>query len=200
MIACLAGTVCAVGLEHAVVMVGGVGLAVRATPATLAPLRVGQPTELATSLVVREDSLTLYGFADADERDIFEAMQSVSGIGPRIALAMLAVHTPDALRRAVATEDLSALTRVPGVGKKSAQRIVLELANKLGAPTQSDAPSAPIGNLETEEQLVAALTGLGWPTGPAQQAAQTAVAAQPAADVATLLRAALQSLGGARRG
>ena len=134
MIASVRGRVAAVRLDGAVVEVGGVGMAVQATPGTLAALRPGQEAELATSLVVREDSLTLYGFADADERDVFETLQTVSGVGPRLALAMLAVHTPDGLRRAVATEDLTALCRVPGIGRKGAQRIVLDLTDRLGAP------------------------------------------------------------------
>ena len=115
-----------------VVTVGGVGLLVHASPRTLAGLRVGEPARLATSLVVREDSLTLFGFADDDERATFEILQTVSGIGPRLALSMLAVHEPEALRRAVATDDLAALRRVPGVGLKGAQRLALELKGRIG--------------------------------------------------------------------
>ncbi len=132
MIASVRGRVLSIRLDAAVVEVGGVGLLVQATPATLAGLRVGGEAELATTLVVREDALTLFGFADADERAVFEIVQTVSGIGPRLALAMLAVHTPDGLRAAVAGQDLAALTRVPGIGRKGAQRIVLELADRLG--------------------------------------------------------------------
>ena len=115
MIASVRGNVQSVSLDSAVIEVGGLGFLVQATPATLAALRVGQPAALDTSMVVREDSLTLYGFADADEREVFEIVQSVSGVGPRIAMAMLAVHTPEGLRRAVAGEDLAALMRVPGI-------------------------------------------------------------------------------------
>ena len=125
MIASVRGRVLAVRLDSAVVEVGGVGMLVHAAPATLAPLRVGEEATLATSLVVREDSLTLFGFADADEREVFETLQTVSGVGPRLALAMLAVHRPDGLRTAVAKEDLAALVRLPGIGRKGAQRIVL---------------------------------------------------------------------------
>ena len=135
MIASVRGRVLAVRLDAAVVEVGGVGLLLQATPATLAELRPGAEAELATSLVVREDALTLFGFADADERDVFEIVQTVSGIGPRLALAMLAVHTPDGLRTAVAGGDLTALMKVPGIGRKGAQRIVLELTDRLGAPS-----------------------------------------------------------------
>src|SRR5690606_15961431 len=131
----------AVALDHAVVTVGGVGMLVYATPTTLAGLTVGSTARLATSLVVREDSLTLYAFADDDERAVFETLQTVSGIGPRLALAMLAVHTPEALREALAAEDTAALMRVPGIGRKGAQRILLELGDKLGPPSGAVAPT-----------------------------------------------------------
>ena len=128
MIAHLDGVVCSVAPDGAVIEVGGVGLLVQCTPGTLAGLRGGQRARVATSLVVREDALTLFGFADEDERNTFELLQTASGVGPRLALAMLAVFSPDGLRRAIAAEDLAALTTVPGIGRKGAQRIVLELA------------------------------------------------------------------------
>ena len=134
MIAHLRGTVAGVAPDGAVIEVGGVGMRVQCTPGTLATLKPGEPAQVATSLVVREDSLTLYGFSSDDERNVFELLQTASGVGPRLALAMLAVHAPDALRRAVSTEDLSALTMVPGIGKKGAQRIVLEMKDRLGPP------------------------------------------------------------------
>ena len=205
MIASLAGTVAQVGLDRAVVDVGGVGYLVHATPATLASLRVGEPVQLHTTLVVREDSMTVYGFANADERDVFETAQSVSGVGPRIALAMLAVLTPDALRRAVATEDLAALRRIPGIGPKSAQRIVLELGGKLGVPSSDDAVVSPPvhGSGDHRDQVVEALVGLGWTAKVAEDAvakvlaeAGSEVVAQ--VDVASTLRAALRGLGGRR--
>ncbi|MFD0775942.1 Holliday junction branch migration protein RuvA, partial [Streptomonospora algeriensis] len=121
MIAFLSGRVAARTGGTAVVEVGGVGMTVHCTPATLAGLRVGEQATVATSLVVREESLTLYGFADDDEREVFERLQQASGVGPRLALGILAVHTPDALRAAVASEDTAALTRVPGIGPKGAQ-------------------------------------------------------------------------------
>jgi Holliday junction DNA helicase RuvA len=178
----LDGTVSSVALEGAVVNVGGVGLAVQCTPATLARLRPGERARVPTSLVVREDALTLYGFTDEDERTVFELLQTASGIGPRLALAMLAVHSPDALRRAVATEDLPALMMVPGIGKKGAQRIVLELAGRLGASGPepatgggvkgaggtAHAPAAAPG--AWRDQLHSALTGLGWSPREAEQA------------------------------
>src|SRR5271156_4022456 len=126
--------VAGVAPDGAVIEVGGVGMRVQCTPGTLATLRPGESAQVSTSLVVREDSLTLYGFSSDDERNVFELLQTASGVGPRLALAMLAVHTPDALRRAVSTEDLNTLTMVPGVGRKGAQRIVLEMKDRLGPP------------------------------------------------------------------
>lgn len=203
MIAFVAGRVAAVAPDGAVVEVGGVGLTVQCTPATLARLRVGEPARLPTSLVVREESLTLYGFADDDERVVFELLQTASGVGPRLAQAMLAVHDPDALRLAVATEDLTALTQVPGIGKKGAQRIVLELKDRLGAPTggAGAAPRASNGAAPWRDQLHAALLGLGWSSREADDAvasatvqADEALAAGDQPDVAALLRSALRSL------
>ncbi|GGI12022.1 Holliday junction branch migration protein RuvA [Isoptericola cucumis] len=209
MIASLTGTVTHVSLERVVLDVGGVGYLVHATPGTLAGLRVGERAQLHTTLVVREDSMTVYGFAEADEREVFETAQSVSGVGPRIALAMLAVMPPDALRRAVDSDDTAALRRVPGVGPKSAQRIVLELSGKLGAPS-SGGPGAqetptPASGDAGRDQVVEALVGLGWTAKVAQDAvdrvlADSATDGAPAApvDVAATLRAALRSLGGRR--
>lgn len=202
MIASVHGTVLAVRLDSAVLEVGGVGLLVQATPATLAGLRVGQPGRLFTSLVVREDSLTLFGFADDDERDVFETVQTVSGVGPRLAMAMLAVHTPDGLRRAVAHEDLAALVRVPGIGRKGAQRIVLELGERLGAPAPAGGTAAVPSSADHREQVVEALVGLGWPLRAAQDAVASVLDGSPAPvgadEVPGVLRAALRSLGGAR--
>ncbi len=205
MIASLHGTVLTVRLDAAVLVVGGVGLLVQATPTTLAGLRPGSTATLSTSLVVREDSLTLYGFADDDERDVFEVVQTVSGVGPRLALAMLAVHTPDGLRRAVAAEDLAALQRVPGIGRKGAQRIVLELGDRLGAPAPQGATpdSHPAGaTADRRDQVVEALVGLGWQARTAQDAVDSVLdgGTEPLAeqDVAGVLRAALRTLGGAR--
>ena len=202
MIASLRGRVLAVRLDAAVLEVGGVGLLVSATPATLAGLRTGQEGELATSLVVREDSLTLFGFADADERDVFETLQTVSGVGPRLALAMLAVHTPDGLRRAVQSEDLVALQRVPGIGRKGAQRIVLELADRLGAPAPTGAEAVSAAPSDHRAEVVDALVGLGWNLKAAEDAVTTVVPADAGdveqGDVAAVLRGALRVLGGGR--
>ena len=202
MIAFVAGRVAALAPDGAVVEVGGVGLAVQCTPGTLAGLRIGDPAHLPTSLVVREDSLTLYGFADEDERVVFELLQTASGVGPRLAQAMLAVHSPDVLRQAVATEDLTTLTQVPGVGRKGAQRIVLELKDRLGA-VRGGVVRLPSQALSGgwRDQLHGALVGLGWSTREADEGvaaaapqADEAVAAGGAPDVGALLKVALRSL------
>ncbi len=193
MIARLRGTVLHVDGSTATVEVGGIGLAVYATPTTLATLREGGEVVLHTSLVVREDSLTLFGFADSDEKATFEILQGVSGVGPRLALGILSVHTPDVLRRAVSSQDEAALQRVSGIGKKGAQRLILELGTKLGPEVGSDGavPPAPAAGSD----VVDALVGLGWPERDAFAAYENAVAAQPEGTVATLLRASLQILG-----
>ncbi|MDL4821383.1 Holliday junction branch migration protein RuvA [Actinomadura opuntiae] len=199
MIAFVSGRVAAAGPDGAVIDVHGVGLAVQCTPATLAGLRVGDEAKVPTSLVVREDSLTLFGFADDDERVVFEMLQTASGVGPRLALAMLAVHTPNALRRAVATEDLTALTKVPGIGKKGAQRIVLELKDRLGGPVGDAAADVrvPAASETWRAQVQMGLINLGWSAKDAD-AAVDAVAADldgaEAPPVATLLKSALKKL------
>jgi holliday junction DNA helicase RuvA len=192
-IASVHGTVAAVGAAGAVVEVGGVGLAVACTPGTLARLRVGQPARLSTSLVVREDSLTLYGFDD-DERSVFELLQTASGVGPRLAQAVLSVLPPTEVRRAVAVADVPALTRVPGIGKKGAERLVLELRDKIGA-IEAAAPAELTPTAPWRDQVGQALVGLGWSPREADEAV-TAVApdATAAPDVPALLRAALRVL------
>ncbi|NEE01314.1 Holliday junction branch migration protein RuvA [Phytoactinopolyspora halotolerans] len=201
MIAFVRGTVASVRPTEAVLDVGGIGLALHCTPSTTAELRTGSEAQLSASLVVREDSLTLYGFATDDERAVFEQLQTASGVGPRLAQAMLSVHSPDDLRRAVATEDLAALTKVPGIGKKGAQRIVIELKDKLGAAAggpagTSSIAAAPAGGWQ--EQVRTALLGLGWSARDADaavdQVAPLAAENGHAADVPSLLKAALRTL------
>ncbi|MQY09773.1 Holliday junction branch migration protein RuvA [Actinomadura macrotermitis] len=198
MIAFVSGRVAASGPEGAVIDVGGVGYAVQCTPATLAGLRVGEQAQVPTSLIVREDSMTLFGFADDDERQVFELLQTASGVGPRLALAMLAVHTPNALRHAVAAEDLNALVKVPGIGKKGAQRIVLELKDRLGGPI-GDAPDArvPARAAAWRDQVQAGLVNLGWSARDADAAVDAVAADLEGADVPpvpVLLKAALKKL------
>jgi len=194
------GEVLQIGLDHAVVEVGGVGFAVHATPTTLAGLRRGEQARLATALVVREDSLTLFGFADDDERALFGQLQTVGGIGPRLALAVLAVLDPDTLRRALVGEEVRTLTRVPGIGPKVAQRMVLELKDKVFTPAAT--PSAAMlptnGAPPKRDAVVEALIGLGFPPKPAETAVDAALAADAGADASGLLRTALAALGRSR--
>ena len=200
MIAFVRGTVADVSLTSAVVEVGGVGLELNCTPNTLARLRTGSEAMLPTSMIVREDSMTLFGFLDDDEKSLFEMLLTASGVGPKLAQAMLAVLSPDELQRAVTTEDIKALTRVPGIGQKGAQRIVLELKDRIGAPTgtsSSRTPAAASTAAAWRDQVHAGLVGLGWSTREAEKAVD-AVAPQAEEtsepDVAALLRAALRSL------
>ena len=200
MIASLTGEVLTARLDSVVVEVGGVGLLVHTTPATAAAARPGESTRLATSLVVREDSLTLFGFADDDERALFEQVQTVSGVGPRLALAMLAVHPPQQLATAIAGGDVKALTKVPGIGKKGAERIVLELRDKVVSVSGDGgqaAPQAVVPATAGDDQVAEALIGLGWSAKQAEDAVAK-VAARPEAEGAntpTLLRLALRELG-----
>ncbi|UZJ26097.1 Holliday junction branch migration protein RuvA [Rhodococcus antarcticus] len=194
MISSVRGEVLQVALDHAVVEVGGVGLAVLATPATLATLRRGSEARLDTTLVVREDSLTLYGFADAEQRAMFTLLQTVSGVGPRLAMAVLAVLEPDVLRGALADGNLTTLMQVPGIGKRGAERMVVELRDKVeavGAPT-------PSAGGAVRDQVVDALVGLGFGGKQAESATDAVLTADPAASTAAALRAALSSLGARR--
>jgi Holliday junction DNA helicase RuvA len=196
MIAFVRGEVAAVTLSSAVVEVGGVGLELQCTPNTLATLRVGRPATLPTSMVVREDSLTLFGFVDEDEKSLFELVQTASGVGPKLAQAMLAVLSPDRLRQAVADEDVKTLTTVPGIGQKGAQRIILELKDRIGAPSGGGAarPSSPAGGA-WRDQVQQGLVGLGWSAKEAEKAVDAvAPDAGEIPDVGALLRAALRTL------
>ena len=211
MIASLSGRVAAVSPDGAVVEVGGIGLSVQCTPGTIARLQVGESARLATSLVVREDSLTLYGFADDDERQLFELLQTANGVGPRLAQAVLAIHPPREVRRAVSMADVKALMQVPGIGKKGAERLILELRDRLGVTTtdtQLDGGAAGTGLPAVtpvapwRDQLAAALVGLGWSGREADAAivelvplADEQVAATGSVEVAVLLRQALRLLG-----
>jgi len=193
MIASVTGRVVALAPDSAVVELGGAGLLVHCTPGTLAGLRVGETASLATVLVVREDSLTLFGFATADERVVFELLQTATGVGPRLAQAVLAVHAPDAVRRAVATEDLTALTLVPGVGRKGAQRIVLELKDRLG-PVGAGGPTATPAGSSARGYVREALVGLGYPGREADEAVAGLPSDLDEADLGGALKLALRSL------
>jgi holliday junction DNA helicase RuvA len=158
---------------------------------------------VATSLIVREDSLTLFGFGSDDERNVFDLLQTATGVGPRLALAMLAVHSPDALRKAVANEDLNTLTMVPGIGKKGAQRIVLEMKDRLGAPGDlglTGASTRPAAQPSWRDAVQSGLVNLGWSARDAELAVTAVEAERQEAgddtppDVASALRAALKKL------
>lgn len=191
MIAEVTGIVGSLSPDSAVVTVGGVGLLVQCTPGTLATLRPGAVSTLATALVVREDSLTLYGFATSDERTVFAALQTATGVGPRLAQAVLAVHRPDAVRRAVADEDVAVLCAVPGIGKKVAQRLILELRDRLGAPEGGDARLAPVTGAD---EARSGLLSLGYGAREADAALVAVGADVDPADTPAVLRAALALL------
>ena len=199
MIASVRGLVASVATDAAVIEVGGVGLAVHCTPGTLAGLYVGAETRLATSLVVREDSLTLYGFADDDERQLFELLQTASGVGPRLAQAVLAILNPDAVRKAISNGDTGTLTRVPGIGKKGAERLVLELRDRIG-PVPLGAPGQATGAGNWPAQVREALVGLGWTAAAAEQAVHAVAETLdgPTPPVPVLLRQAIRYLGRTR--
>jgi Holliday junction DNA helicase RuvA len=197
-IASVRGSVLHVGLDRVVVEVGGVGMLVHTTPGTASALRRGQEAALSTTLVVREDALTLYGFGGDDERDMFEQVQTVSGVGPRLALAMLSVMAPDRIRAAISGSDVAALTKVPGIGKKGAERMVLELRDRIGVPAAAagGAPASPAPVAHWRAQVSEALVGLGWSAKQADDAVErVGSTAGENPNVSEMLRAALRELG-----
>jgi Holliday junction DNA helicase RuvA len=200
MIASVRGVVTAVAPDSAVIEVGGIGLQIQCAPGTLAGLKAGVEARLATSMVVREDSLTLYGFASDDEKQLFELLQTASGVGPRLAQAVLAVHQPDAVRRAISGGDLAALTRVPGIGKKGAERLVLELRDRIGPVGLADGGGSSLLVGKWQEQVRQGVLALGWTASQADQAvaavAETIDGEVPAVPV--LLRRAIRLLGPSR--
>lgn len=202
MIAQLTGTVLQAGATAFVLDVGGVGFQINTTPSTAAAVRPGEQSTIHTSMVVREDSLTLYGFQNAGEREAFEMVQTASGVGPRLAAAIVSVLSPAEIRRAVSTEDLARLCTVPGIGRKGAQKIVIELKDKVlllpddhsGTTTEP----TPTGHGERwREQVSDGLQGLGWSTKDAATACDNVahlVAEDPEIAIGALMRAALNSL------
>ncbi|MCL2784062.1 MAG: Holliday junction branch migration protein RuvA [Propionibacteriaceae bacterium] len=195
MIAQLNGTVVDIGPTSAVLNVSGVGFQILCTPHTCANLEIDGPASLFTHLAVREDALTLYGFSTAEEREAFLLAQSVTGIGPKMALGIVAHLSPAQFRQAVRTENLSALSKVPGVGTKTAQRLVLELKDKvLTLPgTTQEVLHSPS---QWQEQVVDGLIGLGYSAKDAQAAWErvAAAASDPSVTVSQLMKTALQSL------
>lgn len=194
MIAFVRGRVASIGITSAVVEVGGIGIDVQCAPNTIADLRVGAEAMLPTSMVVREDSMTLYGFATDDEKQMFELVQTASGVGPKVAQAMLAVLSPDTIRQAIGSEDAKTLTQVPGIGQKGAQRIILELKDRVGVATTAQ-PAAGQQAGAWQGQVHAALVGLGWSAKEAEKAvAAVTPEAGSSPDIAVLLRSALRTL------
>jgi len=215
----LRGQVLEVTLDHLVLEVGGVGLTVHTTPAVLAQLSCGHQADLATVLLVREDSLTLYGFTDPASRELFVLLQTVAGIGPRVALATLAVLSPTDLRHALSTSDTAMLTRVPGIGRKGAERMIIELGDRVtpttaagpthtrptdAAAISADPTGAGAGSPDPgRAQVVDALIGLGFAARQAEQAVTTVTSSDNSPDGAVpatidpgrTLRAALNHLG-----
>ncbi|BBZ28193.1 Holliday junction ATP-dependent DNA helicase RuvA [Mycolicibacterium madagascariense] len=194
MIASVRGEVLDIALDHAVIEAAGVGYKVMTTPTTLATLRRGAEARLITAMIVREDSMTLYGFADAESRDLFTTLLSVSGVGPKIGLATLAVYDAQALRQALADGDVTALTRVPGIGKRGAERLVLELRDKIGT-TASSSGAAGVAGHAVRGLVVEALVGLGFAAKQAEEATDRVLADDADASTSSALRAALSMLG-----
>ena len=197
MISSVRGEVLEVALDHVVIEAAGIGYRVNATPSTLATLRQGSEVRLVTAMIVREDSMTLYGFSDADTRDLFLTLLSVSGVGPRLAMATLAVHDAAALRHALADSDVAALTRVPGIGKRGAERMVVELRDKVGLVGATAGAPAVNGNA-VRSPVVEALVGLGFAAKQAEEATDKVLAADHDATRSDVLRGALSLLGKAR--
>ena len=193
MIASVRGEVLDIALDHVVIEAAGVGYKVMAAPSTLATLRRGSEARLITAMIVREDSMTLYGFSDADARDLFLTLLGVSGVGPKIALATLAVYDAPSLRRALADGDVTALTRVPGIGKRGAERMVLELRDKIGPVTSTGVPM--LNGHSVRGPVVEALVGLGFAVKQAEEATDKVLANEPEATQSTALRSALSMLG-----
>ena len=197
MIAQLTGTIRHLTTEKCILEVGGVGYAVSITPRTSSQITMGAVTTLSTTLVVREDSMTLFGFLDSHDRDLYETLQTVTGIGPKVALAITGALTPDDLARAIAAEDVAAIEKVPGIGRKGAQRLILELKGKL--ITDAGAPKVTTHSA-VRDQLLAALTGLGFTAKESDIAinntiSQLAESGEDVStyDVAALLKLTLQS-------
>ena len=194
------GVVVVVGPDHLSVDLGPVALRVVVPPQVIADVRVGSELHLHTAMVVREDGWTLYGFLDPEHCQVFEQVQTVSGIGPRIALALVGVLGPDDLRRAIGEEDLATLTTVPGIGKKGAQRIVLELKDRLGPPVAGSASVGARADASWRTAVASGLTSLGWSAREAE-AATDQLASRLAEitdvdnpDVSALLKEALRGL------
>ncbi|MGD7001140.1 Holliday junction branch migration protein RuvA [Corynebacterium halotolerans] len=201
MIASLRGTVTTIGLDHAVIECSGVGYLFTATPRTLAELRRGEESSVLTTLVVREDSMQLYGFTDSESREMFHLLQTVSGLGPRLAVASQSVLDPGEIARAVRDSDSKTLQRIPGVGKRVAERMILELKEKVShfaePVPEGPVPAAqlPVGADHVADEVTQALLGLGFAEKEISKVVAEVLAQQPELDTAVALRASLTALG-----
>lgn len=199
MIASLRGIVQHVGASLAVIEVGGVGYEVHVTPEHARRLRVGQETLVHTAHLVREDDVALYGFEDRDRLEVFDLLRSVSGVGPKSALGVLAELPPDGVAQAIASQDDAAFRKVSGIGPKTAKLIVVALAGKLPAFHAHGAPAVGV-DVQRTQRLAAALEGLGFPERRVGELVDEVAASHPDADDTALVRHALAALGqGARR-
>src|ERR1700734_40291 len=194
MIASVRGEVLDIALDHVVIEAAGVGYKLMAAPSTLATLRRGGEARLITAMIVREDSMTLYGFPDADARDLFLTLLGVSGVGPKIALATLAVYDAMTLRQVFADGDVTALTRVPGIGKRGAERLVLGLRDQIG-PVHAASGAIALNGRSVRGPVVEALVGLGFALKQAEEATDKVLANEPEATASSALRASLSILG-----
>jgi Holliday junction DNA helicase RuvA len=198
MISSLRGPVLEIRLDSLVIGVGGVGMTVMCSPDTISQARVDKEITLFTSLIVREDSLTLFGFANSENREMFEVVQGVSGFGPKLAFTILSSLPADELRNAIGNEDVARLKQTPGVGAKGAQRLVLELKDRIGTPT-SGAKRSSSSQAQWQIQVEQGLLGLGWSPRDAQRAISAVIeeGATESQETPELLRRALQILAGA---
>jgi Holliday junction resolvasome, DNA-binding subunit len=194
-ISSLRGIVLAAAGSRAVIDVGGVGFAVQVTPAHALTLRLGVEATMLTSLVVREDSLSLFGFAEAAQLELFDLLTAVTGVGPKSAMGVLAVLTPDQIADAVAADDDSVFRKVSGIGPKTAKLIVVSLTGKVFATPRAVGRSATAAPSTASASVVTALAGLGWSERVAQDVVAETVAENPDAAVPALLRLALARLG-----
>ena len=198
MIASLRGTVLDIQLDHVVLECAGVGYKVLATPNTLGSLQRGEEAFVMTTLVVKEDSMTLFGFTSPEDRDMFHVLQTVSGLGPKLALAALSVMGAGELAQAISREDAARLQKIPGVGKRMAQRLVLELKDKVAAFSAElgdDSVPDPAATGPVVDDVVEALIGLGFTDKAARPVVEAVAAEQPDAATPVVLRAALSQLG-----
>lgn len=201
MIASLRGTVITISLDSAVIECAGVGYLIKAAPNTLAQLARGEETFILTTMVVKEDSQTLYGFLDDSTREMFALLQTVSGLGPRLALAAQSVYTTEELAGAISSSDAKTLQKIPGVGKRMAERMVVDLKDKVAGYVSPGGSTHEVASPQVDlsghiaEQVIEALTGLGFTEKMAEPAVSQVLSENPDIQTSQALRAALSILG-----